>query len=176
MIMNKTLLSLFTAVASLTVSAPAVAQSNIDHHIRLVEAVKETGVRFYINPSGCDERKVYGWYSATNNELVVCQVNRVRYSSRPVDWTEEDLDTLRHEAHHVVQDCMDGRLQGNLGVVYKDPLALGVDVLGRDGVVKVVEMYEAAPDKTKVLEVEAFAVAAMNDPLEQVSDVYRYCF
>ena len=174
--MNKTLLSLFTAVASLTVSAPAVAQSNIDHHIRLVKAVKETGVRFYINPPACDEKRVYGWYSAANNELVVCQENRIRYSSRPVDWTEEDLDTLRHEAHHVVQDCMDGTLQGNLGIVYKDPLELGVDVLGRDGVVKVVEMYEAAPDKTKVLEVEAFAVAAMNDPLEQVSDVYRYCF
>ena len=174
--MNKTLLSLFTAVASLTVSAPAVAQSNIDHHIRLVEAVKRTGVRFYINPPACDEKRVYGWYSAINNELVVCQENRIRYSSRPVDWTEEDLDTLRHEAHHVVQDCMDGRLQGNLGTVYKDPLALAVDVLGREGVVEVVGVYEAASDKTKVLEVEAFAVAAMNDPLEQVSDVYHYCF
>ena len=174
--MNKTLLSLFTAVTSLTVSTPAFAQSNIDHHIRLVEAVKQTGVRFYINPPACDEKPVYGWYSAANNELVVCQENRIRYSSRPIDWTEEDLDTLRHEAHHVVQDCMDGTMQGDLGVVYKDPLELGIDVLGRDGVVKVVEVYEAAPDRVKVLEVEAFAVAAMNDPLEQVSDVYRYCF
>ena len=67
-------------------------------------------------------------------------------------------------------------LQGNLGIVYKDPLELGVDVLGRDGVVEVVKIYKAASDKVKVLEVEAFAVAAMNDPLEQVSDVYRYCF
>lgn len=174
--MNKTLLSLFTVVASLSASVPAFAQSNIDHHIRLVKAVKETGVRFYINPPECDEKPVFGWYSAGDGELVVCQENRVRFSSRPVDWTEEDLDTLRHEAHHVVQDCMDGRLQGNLGAVYKDPIALATDVIGRDGIVQIVERYSAAPDKTKLMEIEAFAVAAMNDPLEQVSDVYRYCF
>ena len=23
-------------------------------------------------------------------------------------WTDNDYDTLRHEAHHVIQDCLDG--------------------------------------------------------------------
>ena len=41
--------------------------------------------------------------------LVVCQDNS--YAGGPqVEWTANDLDTLRHEAHHVVQDCALGTI------------------------------------------------------------------
>ena len=59
-----------------------------------------------INPDRCDTEKAYGWYWAAANELVVCQENKIKGSNAQVEWTEEDYDTLRHEAHHLVQDCM----------------------------------------------------------------------
>ena len=97
-------------LAALAVLSPAKAmargQSNFDHHVALWEAAQKTGVRTLINPDRCDEGDAFGWYWAAANELVVCQEGKIRGSNEQVEWTEEDYDTLRHEAHHLVQDCM----------------------------------------------------------------------
>ena len=42
------------------------------------------------------------------NSIMICQDDRIETSDQEVEWTENDYDTLRHEAHHVVQDCMKG--------------------------------------------------------------------
>ena len=111
------------------------------------------------------------------NELVVCQ--ELRDPCPPgvqVSWTEEDLDTLRHEAHHLVQDCRDTYLNGRLDAVYTDPIGLAKSWLGERRIMGILNAYSDASDHIKVMELEAFSVAAMNDPAEQVRDIQNFCF
>jgi hypothetical protein len=169
-------LSALTALA--TVAAPALAQrkSNYSHHVLLGQAVRSTGVNYKINPSECWEKQgVFGWYWAYHNEFVVCQENK-RSVGVEANWTEEDLDTVRHEAQHLIQDCMDGSRQGALGSVYKEPIELAKNVLGDKGIRSILKAYSDSSDHIKVMELEAFSVATLNDPLEQVKDIRNFCF
>ncbi len=174
--MNKITTTLISALALVaTTTGEAMAKSNYNHHVTLGNVVRSTGVNFKINPARCWERESYGWYWAARNEMVICQENKsaVGYEVR---WTEEDLDTLRHEAQHLIQDCMDGSRQGALGDVYKDPIGLAKDVLGDDGIRSIIAAYDDMSDHIKVMELEAFSVAAMNDPLDQARDIQNFCF
>ena len=167
----------FLAVLS-PAKAMARGQSNFQDHIRLAQAAEATGVRVKINPDRCDTEKAYGWYWAVANELVICQENKIKGSNKEVRWTEEDLDTLRHEAHHLVQDCMArANRDGHLGAVYQEPIELGFKVLGRDRAIRIAKAYaeNGANEHIQIMEIEAFAVAEMNNPLEQVQDIQRYC-
>ncbi len=172
-------LTLAAVTAAATFAVPGAQARNVDQaHIRLAQAVRATGVVLKINPAACDAREVFGWYHAARNEMVICQERRRRnfgFAQQETYWTAEDLDTLRHEAQHLIQDCMDGELDGSLGAVYKDPIALGRNVLGDDGIRSVVNAYSSASDHIKVMEIEAFSVAAMNNPAEQVADIGKYC-
>ena len=153
----------------------AEAKSNYNHHITLGDTVRSTGINFKINPSECWQKSAMGWYWAAQNEMVICQENKTT-AGYEVTWTEEDLDTLRHEAQHLIQDCMDGSRQGALGAVYKDPIGLAKDVLGTDVIAGVLSAYSDSSDHIKVMELEAFSVAAMNDPIEQSNDIQKFCF
>jgi hypothetical protein len=130
-----------------------------------------------INPSSCWAKNAFGWYWAARNEMVICQENK-RTSGVEARWTEEDLDTLRHEAQHMVQDCMDGSRNGRLGSVYNDPIALAKGTLSQVHIKKIVESYtnDGASEHVVIMELEAFSVAAMNDPAEQVRDIQKFCF
>ena len=169
-----------TAVMAASIIGGAVpeakaGQSNYTDHITLGNVVRSTGISFKINPARCWDRNSYGWYWAAQNEMVICQENK-RSVGVEVQWTEEDLDTLRHEAQHLIQDCMDGSRQGALGAVYKDPIQLAKDILGTDGIAGVLSAYSSVSDHIKVMELEAFAVAAMNDPIDQARDIQKFCF
>ena len=95
-----------------------------EDHIHLLEAVREVGIDVYINPKKCArDPNTYGWYDGYYKTMVICQVN-ARPGEGIVDWTYEDLDTLRHEAHHMVQDCMDSELNGRLDTLYEDAVVL----------------------------------------------------
>ena len=149
-------------------------------HQRLVNAVMKAGVKVYFNKEGCyREKDLMGWYSQKRREVVVCQENRINGRPRQqVDWTAGDYDTLRHEAQHVIQDCMVGRIgDQRWKPVYSDPVALAKEVLGTDKMRKIYLKYRAAgySDKDVLLEFEAFSVAEMNEPIEQVVDVKRFC-
>ena len=165
-------------LAATTAVVPIEAQaSTLEDHVSLARAIESTGITLKINPVECGTKdgKVYGWYWAAKQEMVVCQEHG-RPGGPIVKWTEEDLDTLRHEAQHLIQDCMDGELDGRLQSVYKYPIVLGLDVIGPDGVASVSRVYHDAGSNVIIMEIEAFAVAAMNDPLEQVQDIGKYCF
>lgn len=166
-----------TALTAITTIVPTAAEAkNVDRaHMDLARAVRSTGVVVKVNPRACNKQKVFGWYWAAKNEMVICQERATRVGVETY-WTDEDLDTLRHEAQHLIQDCMDGSKDGRLDAVYNKPIALAVSVLGEDGAKGVVEAYSDASEHIKVMELEAFAVAAMNDPMEQVSDIKKYCF
>ncbi len=172
--MIKTLLTTLTLAASTIVPMGAEA-STFNDHIRLAQAVQSTGTRVKINPKECGQTEAFGWYWARKAELVICQENGIAGGSEVV-WTEEDLDTLRHEAHHLVQDCMDRSLDGDLDSVYDNPIRLGKQTIGERGMVAVAEAYAEAGDHIIVMEIEAFSVAAINDPAEQVEDIGRFCF
>ena len=49
-----------------------------------------------------------GMYSPTHQMMIICQDDRYPISTREMTWTPNDYDTLRHESHHVIQDCLDG--------------------------------------------------------------------
>ena len=146
-------------------------------HKALINAVTSTGVQFKVNPRECFNRPLFGWYWSRKNELVVCQ-ERKQSAGVEVEWSEEDLDTLRHETQHLTQDCMDGRQNGTLGSVYKDPVALAKETLSQKQRSWIVKSYrdDGASEHIIKMELEAFSVAAMNDPAEQVRDVETYCF
>ena len=162
------------ALLSATVT-PALAGSNYLDHLGLRGTIRDTGIQLKFNPSACREESAMGWYWAARNEMVICQENK-RSVGVEVAWTEEDLDTLRHEAQHLIQDCMDGSRQGSLGAVYKDPIGLAQNVLGDRAIRSILKSYSDSSDHIKVMELEAFSVARMNQPVEQSNDIRKFCF
>ena len=169
-------LTLAALTAAATFAAPAAQARNVDAaHIRLGQAVMATGIELKINPVECNYKPALGWYWAAKNELVICQEKREKIGVETY-WTAEDLDTLRHEVQHLIQDCRDGRRDGHLDAVYNKPIALAEAVLGSDRIMSILEVYSDASNHIKVMELEAFSVAAMNDPADQAKDVATYCF
>ena len=161
-----------TAMASVMVPVEA---STFEDHIRLAQTIEERGVDFLLNPVACGSKNALGWYHAYSRTLVVCQENATP-GGPEVAWTEEDLDTLRHEAHHLVQDCMDDNLNGSLESVYQSPSKLVTSVLTKDQILTILDWYSDATDNRKLMELEAFSVAILNNPVDQISDIHRYCF
>ena len=176
---QKTLAGLAIAATSMfPVEAQNVEQMDphFRDHYNLALAVEQVGIDFLLNPSECFARgndNVYGWYAAGLKQLVVCQQNA--FSSKEVEWTAEDLDTLRHEVHHLVQDCRDGRLQGGLHLVYQDPVSLAKSALSYETIAQILKAYSDLSDYNQMMEIEAFAVAALDDPQEQLRDIQTYC-
>jgi hypothetical protein len=168
------------SVAALMMGATptlAATQAELNAHDRLLKAVGSTGVSVYINPPLCDsEGAPMGFYNGRDKVMVICQDNKVAGVGTQVDWTPNDLDTIRHEAHHVAQDCRDGVLDADLHPVYKDPIAFGRLIMGQEGIEYVADTYSEASKKVIVLEIEAFAVAANNDIPDQLGDIQSYCF
>ena len=170
-------LSALTGVATVFTPLDAKAQNVDPAHFALGQAIVSTGVQLKINPKECfaSDNTAMGWYWAAKNEMVVCQENATRPNTE-VNWTAEDFDTLRHEATHLVQDCMDGVQNGKLGNVYKDPIALAKAIIGESKIKAILKAYSDSTDHIKVMEFEAFSVAEMNDPAEQVKDIKNFCF
>jgi len=176
--MIKSFTALALAIATAFAPVAAQAKGTFQDHINLAEAVKANGVALYINPPACfAEGAPMGWYSGRNRTLVVCQDNAVNETQ--VAWTANDLDTLRHEAQHMIQDCMVGGNHDHvLGPVYRRPLDLAAATLTRDRINRIIDAYrgQGASDHVLVLELEAFSVAAINDPADQIEDIKNYCF
>ena len=177
--------TLLTALTLTTLATPVLAQSDLSQHQQLSNAVESTGVSISLNKAEyCYSKfnggkKFFGFYYGPTRLLVICQEQALRtdtYNQGQLQWSEEDFDTLRHEAHHLVQDCRDKELNQELDTVYTKPVNLAMSVLGRDGVMGVLQTYSDASEEMKVLELEAFSVARMNQPLEQVNDIKTYCF
>ena len=178
--MFKTLLAALTILCT---SVPSMAQSNHTHHQMLIEEAKKTGVTVYVNPDDvCNPEKTggdkfFGFYAGADKIMVICQEEALKrgvYNTQYV-WTEEDYDTLRHESHHLVQDCRDETLNARLHTVYTKPLVFAGTVLSKRRFSWVVETYADRGDDMIVLELEAFSVAQLNDPLEQIEDIKKYC-
>ena len=123
-------------VASLVLSVtaiPAMAEPTYERHdeaqdhIELLNTLSDMGVDVQINnPHICSkERGTAGFWIGARKLFVLCQES-IRKSAKPLytgevfQASDDDLDTIRHEAHHVIQDCMDGTIDGQLSA-YLNP-------------------------------------------------------
>ena len=174
--MNK-LYPLAAAVATVFSMAPVQART-MPAHERLVDALKRTGISIHLNSKNCISATFSGYYHSSSGRMVICQDNGVDGSGNQAPWTANDLDTLRHEAHHVAQDCIATGIGDNsLGTVYVKPFAFAQQYFGTIVINNIMNNYKklGAPEHVQVLEVEAFAVAQMNNPDQQVTDLRKYC-
>ena len=154
-----------------------------EYHAQLAETIMSVGVNVRINESRhCNPKfnrgiRNLGWYHGQMKMIMICQTVAHENNNwgEIYEWTDDDYDTLRHEVHHLVQDCMDNKLDQQLSPVYQDPILMGLDVIGSDGIKAVVKAYPDLNESDRVIEIEAFSVAQMNDPLEQIKDIKRYC-
>ena len=115
--MLRSVLSTILAAALLTTSAARVGATGrgqegntLEDHASLVDTLTRAGVRVYFNPYICEPKdglNPSGLYISQSRQLIVCQDNG-KYDGETVPFTANDLDTIRHESQHVVQDCADG--------------------------------------------------------------------
>lgn len=173
----KKLATLAAALTLLMPIAPAQAQSQ-DSYKRLWQAVRAAGVTIYLNPPECYGASFDGNYRSAMRTMTICQDNGIGGSNQETDWTANDLDTFRHEAHHVAQDCISGGAANNrLETIYIDTYGFARQFFDDTVIAKIVSNYRilGANDHVAVLEVEASAVAQMNDPNAQVLALTKYC-
>ena len=172
----------------MTAGVPALAdvsyeeKESVDDHIELLNTLSDLGVNIQINnPNICSkEEGTAGFWMGSKKLFVLCQ-EAIRKSPRPV-WdgkiylaSDDDLDTIRHEAQHVIQDCMDGEIDGLL-TEYFNP-ENRVEFLSHYPDWKeqyILEQYREMGANNHVisLEIEAWAVADMV-PATMINDVVK---
>ena len=112
--MNLKAALLAIAASFVSAAAPVAAGTRpntgtFNDHVRLYDTIHAYGVRVVINDYDECSKGIDGSYWSRERVLHVCQDN-ARPGEREIDWTANDLDTLRHEAHHMIQDCALGSL------------------------------------------------------------------
>ena len=165
--------------ASASLARTTIIEGSPEAHELLVQEIRSNGVKVVINDPFCGEEEgLMGFYSGHERKLVVCQDNGVP-GGPSVTWTANDLDTLRHEAQHMIQDCKVGTNHDHqLSPIYHSPSAFAQEVLGPEAVQRITTVYReenGASDLILLLEYEAFAVAAKNIPGDQARDMSIVC-
>ena len=184
----KKLLSLISLM--LVSTSPAVArdihttQQGRAEHMEIVRALDEVGVDLLVNePQFCDSTvnggNFLGAYFPYIPAVIVCQEDALIWSGKPVKFTEEDLDTLRHEAYHVAQDCADGMMDGDLVTIIKSDgiiKALSQD-FGLARMNRIIQVYRnnGADENSIRVEVEAWVVASELPAAYVVESLRRFC-
>ena len=166
-------------ITALVTATPTLAGNTLRDHEQLWNTLEEAGVTVRLNPRDCKD-DFHGYYNRRDVVLAVCQ-DHGRPGGRQVRWTENDLDTLRHEAQHVIQDCMVGGLGDLASDTYftEDELVefLAKSRLTRENIESIIESYieQGADKETVIMELEAFAVALDIDAESISKAVERMC-
>ena len=106
--MKRLFVSLLAAVSILTPSVVRAENTAKDHHELWKELQNQGVTTIYNHKLHCPkDESLDGRYYIHAAMLVVCQDNMTSHLVEQ-PWTENDFDTLRHEAHHVIQDCASG--------------------------------------------------------------------
>ena len=111
--MKKFLTSVIAGASVIFTPGSALAGNTYEDHVDLFNALNGVGIIVSINSKLHCRSGIDGSYHTRTGMLIVCQDNGVAGGPQ-VTWTENDLDTLRHEAHHVVQDCNEGTIADGL--------------------------------------------------------------
>ena len=119
-------------------------------------------------------------YLSAVKALVICQDN-AKEPRKQVSWTSNDLDTLRHEVHHMVQDCAAFRLgdQALRPVLGSDQnvMRFAINALGERKVQEITKRYAARGTNRRdmLLELEAWAVAPSVSASSIEKSVRHFC-
>ena len=172
----------FLLGSSLLLSSAPARAATVDDHVRLWDSLERAGVNIVLNDVDfCGDERADGAYIPLAKTLIVCQDNASPISSRQVDWTSNDLDTLRHEAHHVVQDCLLGGLgDGESGPLFdtRESLKSFVEnILSEEQIDWIITNYreKGADREVIIMEIEAFAVASGVSPDSIADAIIKSC-
>jgi hypothetical protein len=180
-----------TLLASIAIAGPAIAAPLPADHQLFVDTMVKDGVEVLINEpaEACfDDSQRNGAYVVHRGTrvLVVCQDKRYEGqfnitgdASFVTEWTANDLDTIRHEGFHIIQDCMAGTKNDQ---EFDTVFTSQEDVIDTYGVVNTmrimnsyVDAYGADRHADIKYEIEAF-YAAENYSATQLNDMYnKYC-
>jgi hypothetical protein len=175
--------TLFGAVAAaLMMAAPtaALANNTFEAHQQLWNNVPRIGVKTYINNKALCSQGVDGAYFSGLRTLHICQDNG-RPGGPQVSWTDNDLDTLRHEVQHIIQDCAAGSLGDDVHSPMFDYDALKgflrTSSLSQEQLNYIIRDYsmKGVSDSDIVIELEAWAVAADVDASSINKKLLQYC-
>ena len=119
---------------------------------------------------------MYTTFKNGTTAILICQDEGqgVAYGTQ-VKWTANDLDSLRHEAQHVVQDCLDGGMgDGELSPMFNnEQLKEAVlSTLSRERIKMILENYG---EEDHLIELEAFTVAAAVSPVSIANAIEKHC-
>jgi len=178
-------------LASVAIGAPALAApASLDRsHQHLWTSLERQNVQLFINPDyvcGSEDGLAGAYFYANSHEvpvIVICQDNRT--GEEEVAWTENDLDTLRHEAVHYLQDCIDGDVGMTMDPYHDgDGWAPGTDThldviraLGYENALRIETVYRerGADDLTVRLEHEAFLIARDAEAGDIGETINQFC-
>lgn len=178
--MNFKSIILGTVGALFTLPVAAQATGTFEDHKHLFNTIRANGVTVLLNdPKHCDGR-IDGSYISTRRILNVCQDNS-QPGGPEVTWTANDLDTLRHEAHHMVQDCAGAGLgNGHIVHLFQDSSQQrqfidSVYTQRRQQELMGVDSYTGHNRYNQLIELEAFATAASVDAQTIASKLNELC-
>ena len=137
-------------------------------HKVLVDAIVNTGVSVQVNVGdNCDSGND-GVYKPQEAILAICQDKAPRPHWSEVRWTPNDLDTLRHEAVHLLQDCNAGDGVGGYSRHWfgtdEKRVEFVKSALSERKIKWIFEAYGDLSDWMIEAELEAFAVAEVIEP------------
>ena len=141
---------------------PGVSAKIDPSHDELKRTLNGVGVQVFLNDTELCNGKESGMYSPEYNAIIICQDDRIETSDQEVEWTENDYDTLRHEAHHVIQDCMEGIDNQKMSLFFNDKveyLEFIVMSLTKSQIFYIIESYRSFDNDVIFNELEAFATA-----------------
>ena len=169
----------FLATVAATVAALApmgVKADSFEEHEYLWNTLQRVGVTTRIDDKFHCDGSIHGAYLPYQRTLIVCK----DYPGG--QWTANDYDTLRHEAHHVVQDCNEGVLgDGELARLFSNDDELAEFVvrsgMSRKDVAELAEDYydDGANTHVVMIEIETFAVARAVDPRTIADKLVEFC-
>jgi hypothetical protein len=151
--------------------AQEISETTLAQHILLVQAAEDKGVDFVFNHPFCQRKGLQGFYDG--QVLGVCL-------GPTGEITENDLDTIRHEAHHMVQDCLgdgkaDYQFEGD-GSMYPNAYELALHAgLPLDTLTRIRMAYSHLDERDFLMEVEAFYVAHAINPLQIAEAINTLC-
>jgi hypothetical protein len=170
--MRKLLTAALLATTMFGSVAPALATglNEFQQHNNLISALVSHGIRVYLDGETC-KPGLSGFYHSSTKSLVLC-------NGGSTQMTDENMDTLRHEAVHAMQDCRDG-IKGNqrLDRVLKPGTVEGLASDTGLSLERIREIYlsHGVDEYTITLEYEAFTAAAAMDAGTIATALNTFC-